>query len=193
MIEAFPTGSPHTNMIAITAEIEFGFVAKDDLVPFRCSPVSSFAAPLQMEASMGGRQGQQTTEKSNSNEGDQNGPCDVDNLGRIKQLMICGVWIYVVEFSQHRRTIQSVIRRKLNVRTVRTNIATSLAIRGDNYDLRGIGAGTAVHKPTVDVRSNPQMALIVTGRKVTARKVKDWGLDVTARKVKDWGLDVPRS
>ncbi|GFX73960.1 uncharacterized protein TNCV_2954451, partial [Trichonephila clavipes] len=52
--------SPHTNTIVITAEIESGFVAKDDLVPFRCSPVSSCAAPLQTEASMGGRQGQHT-------------------------------------------------------------------------------------------------------------------------------------
>ncbi|GFU56871.1 hypothetical protein TNCV_2437501 [Trichonephila clavipes] len=31
------TLSPHTNTIVITAEIESGFVAKDDLVPFRCS------------------------------------------------------------------------------------------------------------------------------------------------------------
>ncbi|GFV25922.1 uncharacterized protein TNCV_2920331 [Trichonephila clavipes] len=31
-------------MIVITAEIESGFVAKDDLVPFRCSTVSSCAA-----------------------------------------------------------------------------------------------------------------------------------------------------
>jgi len=59
-IEAFTTGSPHTNTIVITAEIESGFVAKDDLVPFRCSPVSSCAAKLQTEASMGGRQGQHT-------------------------------------------------------------------------------------------------------------------------------------
>ncbi|GFW20410.1 hypothetical protein TNCV_4546771 [Trichonephila clavipes] len=59
-IEAFTTGSPHTNTIVITAEIESRFVAKDDLVPFRCSPVSSCAAPLQTEASMGGRQGQHT-------------------------------------------------------------------------------------------------------------------------------------
>ncbi|GFW51118.1 uncharacterized protein TNCV_3594001 [Trichonephila clavipes] len=57
MIEAFTTGSPHTNSIVITAEIESGFVVKDDLVPCRCSPVSSCAAPLQMEASMGGCQG----------------------------------------------------------------------------------------------------------------------------------------
>ncbi|GFU71823.1 uncharacterized protein TNCV_2033641 [Trichonephila clavipes] len=58
-IEAFTTGSPHTNTIIITAEIESGFVAKDDLVPFRCSPVSC-ATPLQTEASMGERQGQHT-------------------------------------------------------------------------------------------------------------------------------------
>ncbi|GFU98788.1 hypothetical protein TNCV_1215041 [Trichonephila clavipes] len=38
-------------MIVINAEIESGFVAKDRLVPFHCSPVSSFAAPLQTEAS----------------------------------------------------------------------------------------------------------------------------------------------
>ncbi|GFS86788.1 hypothetical protein TNCV_2407701 [Trichonephila clavipes] len=59
-IEAFPTGSPHTNTIVITAEIESGFVAKGDLVPFRCSPVSSCAAPLQTEASMDGCQEQHT-------------------------------------------------------------------------------------------------------------------------------------
>ncbi|GFU70405.1 uncharacterized protein TNCV_4216821 [Trichonephila clavipes] len=47
-------------MIVITAEIEFGFVAKDDLVPFRCSPVSLCVAPLQTEALMGGRQEQHT-------------------------------------------------------------------------------------------------------------------------------------
>ncbi|GFX25416.1 uncharacterized protein TNCV_1424001 [Trichonephila clavipes] len=38
-------------MIAFTVEIESGFVAKDDLVSFRCSPVSSGAAPLQTEES----------------------------------------------------------------------------------------------------------------------------------------------
>ncbi|GFV50824.1 hypothetical protein TNCV_4237791 [Trichonephila clavipes] len=54
-IEAFPTGPPHTNTIAITAEIESGFVAKDDLVPFHCSTVSSWVAPLQTDASIGGR------------------------------------------------------------------------------------------------------------------------------------------
>ncbi|GFX15957.1 uncharacterized protein TNCV_522641 [Trichonephila clavipes] len=37
-IEAFITGSPHTNTIVITAEIESRFVAKYDLFPFRCSP-----------------------------------------------------------------------------------------------------------------------------------------------------------
>ncbi|GFW64830.1 hypothetical protein TNCV_3066871 [Trichonephila clavipes] len=57
-IEAFITESPHTNTIVPTAEIESGFVAKDDLAPFRCSLASSCAAPLQTEASMGGRQGQ---------------------------------------------------------------------------------------------------------------------------------------
>ncbi|GFU63236.1 uncharacterized protein TNCV_2656811 [Trichonephila clavipes] len=50
-IEAFTTGSPHTNTIVITVEIESGFVAKDDLVPFRCSSVSSCVAPFQTEAS----------------------------------------------------------------------------------------------------------------------------------------------
>ncbi|GFY05398.1 uncharacterized protein TNCV_960941 [Trichonephila clavipes] len=45
-IEALTTGSPHTNTIVTTADIESGFVAKDDLVPFRCSPVSSCVAPL---------------------------------------------------------------------------------------------------------------------------------------------------
>ncbi|GFW37624.1 uncharacterized protein TNCV_4028201 [Trichonephila clavipes] len=59
-------GSPHTNTIAITAEIESGFVAKDDLLPFRCSSVSSYAAPLQTEASMGGHQGQHTFWHSDS-------------------------------------------------------------------------------------------------------------------------------
>ncbi|GFV83259.1 hypothetical protein TNCV_1899851 [Trichonephila clavipes] len=49
--------SPHTNTIVITVDIESGFVAKDKLVPFHCSPVSSYTAPLQTEASMGGCQG----------------------------------------------------------------------------------------------------------------------------------------
>ncbi|GFW51002.1 hypothetical protein TNCV_3592841 [Trichonephila clavipes] len=35
-IEAFTTGSSHPNTIVITAEIEYGFVAKNDLVPFSC-------------------------------------------------------------------------------------------------------------------------------------------------------------
>ncbi|GFV42905.1 uncharacterized protein TNCV_1587131 [Trichonephila clavipes] len=60
--KAFTTGSLHTNTIAITTEIESGFVAEDDLVPFCCSPVSSCVAPLQTDASMGGRQGQKTDE-----------------------------------------------------------------------------------------------------------------------------------
>ncbi|GFT52195.1 hypothetical protein TNCV_2530621 [Trichonephila clavipes] len=47
-------------MIVTTTEIESGFVAKDGMVPFRCSSVSSCAAPLQTEVSMGGRQGQHT-------------------------------------------------------------------------------------------------------------------------------------
>ncbi|GFW75449.1 uncharacterized protein TNCV_4426331 [Trichonephila clavipes] len=37
-----------TNTIVITAEIESGFVAKEDLVPFRCSPVSSCTRRLRM-------------------------------------------------------------------------------------------------------------------------------------------------
>ncbi|GFV87494.1 hypothetical protein TNCV_3281321 [Trichonephila clavipes] len=36
------------------------FVAKDDLVPFCCSPVSKWVAPLQTKASIGERQGQHT-------------------------------------------------------------------------------------------------------------------------------------
>ncbi|GFX81241.1 hypothetical protein TNCV_1828781 [Trichonephila clavipes] len=61
-IEAFTMRFSHTNTIVITAEIESGFFfdAKDDLVPFCCSPVSSCVALLQTEASMGGRQGQNT-------------------------------------------------------------------------------------------------------------------------------------
>ncbi|GFW30750.1 hypothetical protein TNCV_4088701 [Trichonephila clavipes] len=59
-IEAFTTGSLHTNTIVITAEIEFGFVAEDDLVPLRYSSVSSCAAPLLTETSLGGHQGQHT-------------------------------------------------------------------------------------------------------------------------------------
>ncbi|GFV12991.1 hypothetical protein TNCV_3175261 [Trichonephila clavipes] len=54
-IEAFTTGPPHTNTIVITAEIESGLVAKDDLIPFCCSLVSSCVAPLQTEASMSGQ------------------------------------------------------------------------------------------------------------------------------------------
>ncbi|GFU34977.1 uncharacterized protein TNCV_2992611 [Trichonephila clavipes] len=53
-------GSPHTNTIVITAEIESRFIAKDDQIPFRCSSVSSSTAPTKTEASMGGRQGQHT-------------------------------------------------------------------------------------------------------------------------------------
>ncbi|GFT34061.1 hypothetical protein TNCV_4385041 [Trichonephila clavipes] len=58
-IEAFTTRSPHTNTIVITAEIESGFarVAKDDLVPCSCSPVSSCVAPFQTEALMEGVKG----------------------------------------------------------------------------------------------------------------------------------------
>ncbi|GFU31223.1 hypothetical protein TNCV_1742191 [Trichonephila clavipes] len=49
---------PHTNKIVIIAEIESGFLAKDDLVPF--SSVSSCTAPYQTEALLGGRQEQHT-------------------------------------------------------------------------------------------------------------------------------------
>ncbi|GFU78077.1 hypothetical protein TNCV_3151051 [Trichonephila clavipes] len=59
-IEAFTTGSPHMNTIVITVEIESELVSKDDLVQFRCSPVSSCLTPLQTEASMGGCQWQYT-------------------------------------------------------------------------------------------------------------------------------------
>ncbi|GFU87664.1 uncharacterized protein TNCV_2935861 [Trichonephila clavipes] len=55
--KAFTTRSLYTNTIVIPAEIESGFVAKDDLISFRCSPVSSCSAQLQTEVSMGGRQG----------------------------------------------------------------------------------------------------------------------------------------
>ncbi|GFX44168.1 uncharacterized protein TNCV_4119641 [Trichonephila clavipes] len=53
MIEAFTPGSPHTKPIVITDDIESGFVAKDDLVPYPCSLVSSCAAPFQKEVSTG--------------------------------------------------------------------------------------------------------------------------------------------
>ncbi|GFX96906.1 hypothetical protein TNCV_1996381 [Trichonephila clavipes] len=58
--ETLNTGSPHTNTIVITHEVESEFVANDDLVPFRCDPVSSCVVPLQMEMSVDGRQGQHT-------------------------------------------------------------------------------------------------------------------------------------
>ncbi|GFV97598.1 hypothetical protein TNCV_2041061 [Trichonephila clavipes] len=38
-------GSPDMNTIVITAEIDSGFVAKEDLDPFRCRPVFSCVAP----------------------------------------------------------------------------------------------------------------------------------------------------
>ncbi|GFT89863.1 hypothetical protein TNCV_1665961 [Trichonephila clavipes] len=47
-------------MIDITPEIESGFVAKDNQVPFRCSPVSSCVPPLQTVESKGGHQGEST-------------------------------------------------------------------------------------------------------------------------------------
>ncbi|GFU71764.1 uncharacterized protein TNCV_130681 [Trichonephila clavipes] len=40
--------------------ISAGFVTKDNLFRFRCSPVSSCVAPFQTEEAMGGRQGQYT-------------------------------------------------------------------------------------------------------------------------------------
>ncbi|GFV70540.1 uncharacterized protein TNCV_4957891 [Trichonephila clavipes] len=36
--------------------MESGFVTKDDLIPFLCSPISSSEVPLQTDSSMGGRQ-----------------------------------------------------------------------------------------------------------------------------------------
>ncbi|GFU96688.1 hypothetical protein TNCV_839141 [Trichonephila clavipes] len=53
----FTMGTPYTNMIVITAEIEYGFIAKDDLVAFCCSPVSLCVSPFQIKASMSGHQG----------------------------------------------------------------------------------------------------------------------------------------
>ncbi|GFV50794.1 uncharacterized protein TNCV_4237491 [Trichonephila clavipes] len=50
-------GSPHTGTFVITAEIDSGFVAKDDLVSFRCSPVSSHPSPPTPHSSMGGCKG----------------------------------------------------------------------------------------------------------------------------------------
>ncbi|GFX56490.1 hypothetical protein TNCV_74361 [Trichonephila clavipes] len=46
-------GSPHTNTIVVAAEIESGFDAKDGMVPFRCSPVPSSVASLQLEKTQG--------------------------------------------------------------------------------------------------------------------------------------------
>ncbi|GFU97876.1 uncharacterized protein TNCV_1103841 [Trichonephila clavipes] len=46
MIEVFITGSPHTNTIVISPEIESGFVVKDNLDPFHCSPASSSVEPF---------------------------------------------------------------------------------------------------------------------------------------------------
>ncbi|GFW88154.1 hypothetical protein TNCV_218261 [Trichonephila clavipes] len=40
-------GPPHMNTIIITVQIEPSFVAEDDLVPFRCSPILSYTTPLQ--------------------------------------------------------------------------------------------------------------------------------------------------
>ncbi|GFV38691.1 hypothetical protein TNCV_4420591 [Trichonephila clavipes] len=59
-IKAFTRRSPQTNTIVMTAEIESRFVRKEDLVPFRCTLVSSYATSLQTEASMGGLKGQHT-------------------------------------------------------------------------------------------------------------------------------------
>ncbi|GFX51448.1 uncharacterized protein TNCV_3103811 [Trichonephila clavipes] len=40
MIDEFTKGSPHTNTFVITAVIESGFVAKDDMIQIHRSPVS---------------------------------------------------------------------------------------------------------------------------------------------------------
>ncbi|GFT86425.1 hypothetical protein TNCV_3259271 [Trichonephila clavipes] len=45
-------GPPHTNTIAVTAQIESRLVAEDHIVPFRCSPIPSCATPLQMKGSV---------------------------------------------------------------------------------------------------------------------------------------------
>ncbi|GFT30600.1 hypothetical protein TNCV_711471 [Trichonephila clavipes] len=66
MIEALTTGSPHSITIVLTAEIESGFVTKDDLVSFCCNPVFSCAAPVHTEASMGGRCQRQHTRSPQS-------------------------------------------------------------------------------------------------------------------------------
>ncbi|GFT83066.1 hypothetical protein TNCV_629011 [Trichonephila clavipes] len=55
-IEVSTTWSTHTSTLVIISEIETGFIAKDVLVPFHCSPVST----LQAEASMGRRKRQHT-------------------------------------------------------------------------------------------------------------------------------------
>ncbi|GFU83784.1 uncharacterized protein TNCV_1694541 [Trichonephila clavipes] len=39
-MEAFNTGSPFTNTIVITAEVESGFVTKDDLVSLRSTTLN---------------------------------------------------------------------------------------------------------------------------------------------------------
>ncbi|GFS53896.1 hypothetical protein TNCV_3761361 [Trichonephila clavipes] len=59
-IEAFTSVSPNMNTIVIIAKIVSRFVVKDDLVQFRCSPVSSCVVLLQTEALMRGRHGQHT-------------------------------------------------------------------------------------------------------------------------------------
>ncbi|GFW12708.1 uncharacterized protein TNCV_3884181 [Trichonephila clavipes] len=56
-IEAFTSGSPHTNTIVITDEIESGFVAKTTWFHSSAVLISSNAAPLQKEESMGGVKG----------------------------------------------------------------------------------------------------------------------------------------
>ncbi|GFW33894.1 hypothetical protein TNCV_3589791 [Trichonephila clavipes] len=45
-------GPPHTNTIVIAAQIEFKFVAEDDMVPFRCSLIPLLATSLQTKTSM---------------------------------------------------------------------------------------------------------------------------------------------
>ncbi|GFU38988.1 hypothetical protein TNCV_2144351 [Trichonephila clavipes] len=49
--------STHEHTIVLIAEIESGFVAKDDLVPFRSSQVSSCVVPILTQALMGGLKG----------------------------------------------------------------------------------------------------------------------------------------
>ncbi|GFY27140.1 uncharacterized protein TNCV_2067611 [Trichonephila clavipes] len=49
-----PVGPCFKTSMVTTAQIESRFVAEDDLVTFRCRSISSYATPLQTEASVGG-------------------------------------------------------------------------------------------------------------------------------------------